>query len=68
MLTFRRKVDECTPLVAPYNLEKQWDLLDRRIVYKTLQDHNIPVPPHIVVGLCRFTPGRPRVDPRLTKG
>ena len=31
------------------DLSKQWDLLDRRVVYKTLQDNNIPVPPHIVV-------------------
>ena len=31
------------------DLETQWDLLDRRVVYKTLQDNDIPVPPHIVV-------------------
>ena len=31
------------------DLSKQWDLLDRRVVYKTLQDNNIPVPPHVVV-------------------
>ena len=31
------------------NLNRQWDLLDRRLVYKTLQDNGIPVPPHVVV-------------------
>jgi hypothetical protein len=43
------------------DLSKQWDLLDRRVVYRTLQDNNIPVPPHIVVN--RNTPAPRGVMP-----
>ena len=40
------------------DLSKQWDLLDRRVVYKTLQDNNIPFLP------CCRQPQRPRASRR----
>ena len=39
------KAEAYAHLHKPYlvnNLEKQWDLLDRRVVYKTLMDNDIP--------------------------
>lgn len=46
------KAEAYVKLHQPYvvnNLEQQWDLLDRRIVYRTLMENDIPVPPHILV-------------------
>ena len=46
------KVQEYAELRKPFvvnDLEKQWDLLDRRVVYRTLAENDIPVPNHIVV-------------------
>ena len=36
------------PIYMVNDLRRQWDLLDRRVVYETLKAHNIPTPPHIV--------------------
>ena len=46
------KVEEYAALRKPFvvnELSEQWTLLDRRLVYKRLQEHNIPVPNHVVV-------------------
>ena len=47
-----QKVEAYVELVKPFVVNDphdQWTLLDRRLVYKRLQEHNIPVPNHIVV-------------------
>ena len=47
-----QKVEQYVELVKPFvvnDAHDQWTLLDRRLVYKRLQEHNIPVPNHIVV-------------------
>ena len=36
------------PIYMVNDLNRQWDLLDRRVVYKILKAHDIPTPPHIV--------------------
>ena len=43
------------------DLHRQWDLLDRRTVYKILKEHEIPTPPHIVAN--RNEPTKPGVMP-----
>ena len=36
------------PIYMVNDLNRQWDLLDRRVVYEILKAHDIPTPPHIV--------------------
>ena len=36
------------PIYMVNDLNRQWDLLDRRVVYEILKKHDIPTPPHIV--------------------
>ncbi|ACO62675.1 predicted protein, partial [Micromonas commoda] len=46
------KVQAYAQLRKPFvvnDLDKQWDLLDRRKVYRTLAENDIPVPNHIVI-------------------
>jgi len=47
-----QKAEQYTELRKPFvvnKLSEQWTLLDRRLVYKRLQEHDIPVPNHLVV-------------------
>jgi len=47
-----QKAEQYEALHKPFvvnKLSEQWTLLDRRLVYKRLQEHDIPVPNHLVV-------------------
>ena len=48
------------------DLNRQWDLLDRRVVYEILKAHDIPTPPHIVANRNdpprRARPTRPATE------
>lgn len=47
-----QKVEQYVRMHKPFVVNEpndQWTLLDRRLVYKRLQEHDIPVPNHVVV-------------------
>ena len=47
-----QKVERYVEMHKPFVVNEpndQWTLLDRRLVYKRLQEHDIPVPNHVVV-------------------
>ncbi|ABO94968.1 predicted protein [Ostreococcus lucimarinus CCE9901] len=60
-----QKVERYVEMHKPFVVNEpndQWTLLDRRLVYKRLQEHDIPVPNHVVVNLA--LPDQPTFEPK----